>query len=273
MEITQEFNLHNILAEMDVNLSKMQEHRGYKQIGLNIEADWVTPIHLCALAALANNICIDIDCMCKRSVSSYLKRISFPTGTRSVTGSRGTILPLTRLSSKKDDDVLGRYEDRILGRVDSRHRSNFRNSLKYMTSELVTNVREHSHVEDYWLLAQHWPKTDTCEIAIADNGVGYLESYRGTSYEVETHHEAIQNALEGNSSKDWIERGAGVPSTVRIFTEGYGGTVVVMTGDALRIIYGGKSERYRLRSYWPGSLIGLRFDVSNVNILPYLGGY
>ena len=32
MEITQEFNLNNGLAEMDVYLSKMQEHRGYKQI-------------------------------------------------------------------------------------------------------------------------------------------------------------------------------------------------------------------------------------------------
>jgi len=33
MEITQEFNLNNGLPEMDVNLIKMQEHRGCKQIG------------------------------------------------------------------------------------------------------------------------------------------------------------------------------------------------------------------------------------------------
>lgn len=32
MEITQESNPNNGLAEMDVNLSKMQEHRGYKQM-------------------------------------------------------------------------------------------------------------------------------------------------------------------------------------------------------------------------------------------------
>jgi len=32
MEITQEFNLYNVLAEMEVNLNKMMEHRGYKQM-------------------------------------------------------------------------------------------------------------------------------------------------------------------------------------------------------------------------------------------------
>jgi hypothetical protein len=196
----------------------------------------------------------------------------FPRRTRSVSASTGTVLPLTKLNFLNDDDLLGRYEDQIISKVDSSLQSNFRNNLKYMTSELVTNVREHAKVDDYWLLAQHWPKTDTCEIAIADTGVGYLNSYKGTSYEVSTHHEAIQNALEGNSSKNWIERGVGVPSTVRIFTEGYDGTVLVITGDAIRVIQGGKSERYRLNSYWPGTLIGIRFKLKNVNIYPYLSG-
>jgi hypothetical protein len=85
--------------------------------------------------------------------------------------------------------------------------------------------------------------------------------------------DAIQNALEGGSSKNNIERGAGVPSTVRIFTEGYGGKVVVMTGDAIRVIRGNRSEKYSLRSYQPGTLIGLHFDMKKVNIYPYLSGY
>jgi len=275
MEITQEFDLMKILIETDRNLRilKSYSNNGRNSITLNIEADWVTPFHLLAISALSRYYGLKIVCKCKSNVKSYLNRISFPEGTRSVSTASGTALPLTRLNSRNDDDVLGKYEDQIINKVDSGLRSNFRNNLKYMTSELVTNVREHAKVDNYWLLAQHWPRTDTCKIAIADTGVGYLNSYKGTSYEVTTHHEAIQNALEGNSSKDWIERGAGVPSTVRIFTEGYGGTVVVITGDAIRIIRGGKSERFRLNSFWPGTLIGIRFNLKNVNIYPYLSGY
>jgi len=48
---------------------------------------------------------------------------------------------------------------------------------------------------------------------------------------------------------------------------------VVMTGDAIRVIRGSVAEQYSLRSFWLGTLIGLHFDMKNVNIHPYLGGY
>ena len=274
VKITQEFDLMSILAEMDVNLAEMKNRRseGYRRIDLDISANWVTPIHLIALAASSNLHGIRINCNVSNHMTrKYIDRIKFPRGTRSVLSS-GTAIPLTSLDSHKDDNVLDEYDDRILRNVKSQFRKSFRNTLKYMTSELTTNIREHSWSERYWILAQHWPNTATCEIAIADTGIGYLESYRGTDYEVNNHHDAITNALEGRSSKNNVERGAGIPSTVRIFTEGYGGEVVVMTGEAIRIIRGKRSEKYSMRNYWHGSLIGLRFDMKNVNIHPYLSG-
>ena len=275
MKITQEFDLMSILAEMDVNLAEMMggSSAGYRVVDLDVSANWVTPIHLIALAASSKYLGIKIACRISKSKTrAYINRIRFPDGTRDVLSS-GTAIPLTMLDSHRDDDILGEYEARILQDVEKRYRSNFENTLKYMTSELTTNIREHSRSESYWILAQHWPSTDTCEIAIADTGIGYLESYRGTDYEVENHHAAITNALEGRSSKNNVERGAGVPSTVRIFTEGYGGEVVMMTGDAIRVVRGSVSTPYRLRSSWQGTLIGLHFDMKNVNIYPYLGGY
>ncbi len=265
----------SILAEMDVNLAEMNRVRseGERFVDLEVSARWVTPIHLIALAAMSSYLGIQIKCrVLKKRTSDYLNRIRFPSGTRDFISS-GTAIPLTKLESYRDDDILGEYEERVLREVDPRYRANFRINLKYMTSELTTNIREHSKAEQYWILAQHWPRTDACEIAIADTGIGYLESYRGTPYEVDNHHAAIQNALDGLSSKNDVERGAGVPSTIRIFTEGYGGEVVVMTGDAIRVIRGSVSEQYSLRCYWLGTLIGLHFDMKNVNIYPYLGGY
>jgi len=259
---------------MDVNLAEMRTRSslGYMVIDLEVSADWVTPIHLIALAASANNLDIQIKCSSKAQTGRYLNRIKFPSSTRNISSS-GTAIPLTRLNAWRDDDILRAYEERILKTVDRKYRKNFENTLKYMTSELITNIREHSKASDYWILAQHWPTTETCEIAIADTGIGYLESYRGTSYEVDNCHDAIENALEGRSSKNNVERGAGIPSTVRIFTEGYGGEVVVMTGDAMGVIRRGSYDRYQLRSIWQGALIGLRFNLKNVNIHPFLGGY
>ena len=274
VKITQEFQLMNILAEMDVNLAEMRKRssQGYKIIDLEVTADWVTPIHLIALAASANFLDIQIKCSSKIETGRYLNRIKFPYSTRKISSS-GTTIPLTRLNVLRDDYILGAYEERILMIVDKKYRKNFENTLKYMTSELTTNIREHSRASDYWILAQHWPATKTCEIAIADTGIGYLESYRGTPFEVDNCHDAIENALEGRSSKNNIERGVGIPSTVRIFTEGYGGEVVVMTGDAMGVVRKGAYDRYRLRSIWQGALIGLRFNLKNVNIHPFLSGH
>ena len=265
----------NILVELDENLAEMNSRRDKKRraVSLDISATWVTPIHLLALSARANYLGLRINTTAsKRQTRDYLGRIKFPSGTRDVSSS-GTAIPLTMLNTQRDDNLLGEYEDRILREVAPEFRSSFKNTLVYMTSELTTNIREHSQSKQYWILAQHWPKTQTCEIAIADTGIGYLESYKGTSYEVENHHAAIQNALQGRSSKNNVERGAGIPSTVRIFTEGYGGKVIVITGDAIQVIQNGKTEPYRLRSHWNGTLIGIQFNMKNVNIHPYLGGY
>ena len=191
---------------------------------------------------------------------------------KTVDESDPTALPLSKLGTGIDDDVLGRYEETIIANVSPGSKSSFRNALKYLTSELTTNVREHSGVDHYWLLAQYWPSTETCEIAIADIGKGYLESYRGTNYEVNNHHEAIRNAVEGYSSKGWVERGTGIPGTIRLFTEGYGGEIMVYTGDALWHMKERATSRYDVPISWRGVVLGLSFKMRNVNIYPYISG-
>lgn len=156
MKITQEFDLMSILAEMDVNLAEMSKSKsdGDRFIDLDISARWVTPIHLIALAASSRHLGIDIVCnVSKSSTRAYINRIKFPRGTRDVLSS-GTAIPLTRLDSHREDDVLGEYEDRILRDVDSSYRSNFENTLKYMTSELTTNIREHSRSPDLGIICK-----------------------------------------------------------------------------------------------------------------------
>ena len=208
------------LTEMQSNLSVLRRYSaaGKRSIELKIQK-WVTPIGLLPLAIYANQLNMKITIgRNSDTVKRYLGNIRFPEGTTNMDWFVGkSYLPLSRLNIDIDDEVLTSYEKLILdGLKNDEIRDSFQNSLKYLTSELVTNIKEHARVNDYWIQAQYWPKNKTCEIAIADSGVGYLESYKGTSYEVVTHEKAIRNAVEGNSSKGDSERGVGIPARARL---------------------------------------------------------
>jgi len=274
VEIRPWFETLPILADMQSNLGilKHSKDAGKQSVELKVQK-WATPMGLLPIAVYANYLKLSVPYgRNSMSVRTYLDKIRFPKGTTSLNWARSSsYLPLTRLSPESDDDSLTKYEELILKGVKKREiRDSFRNALKYLTSELVTNIREHARTDSYWILAQYWEKTETCQIAIADTGIGYLESYRGTPYEVANYKEAITNAINGNSSKNDVERGAGIPGMVKIFCEGYGGDIVIMSGDALLYLNRESNDFYDLEVPWVGTFIGLQFKLSLINALAYL---
>lgn len=82
-----------------------------------------------------------------------------------------------------------------------------------------------------------------CEIVIADCGIGYRASYKGTKYEVKSDREAIINALVGKSSKRENLRGAGIPSIAKVFIRGYRGKLIIMSGKSIGS-FRNKGSRY-----------------------------
>jgi len=273
MEIQEEFNTLRIVAEMITNLEIMKNHidRGQNEIDLRVKR-WISPMAILPIAVLSyiHNIYVNFSSN-KPNIRSYLNLIRFPRGTQEFTHRGKSYLPISKLPCSIEDNVLSKYEDMILQNIQQKRiRSPLRNSLKYLTSELVTNVREHAQVDEYWILAQYWPRTKTCEIAIADTGIGYRQSYIGTEFEVETHYEAILNAIQGRSSKDPIERGTGIPSMVNIFCKGYGGEIIIMSGDSLIRMKQEEASPYSIDTTWNGAFIGIRFRVSDLNPLVYL---
>jgi hypothetical protein len=276
MEIRQQFNTLQILAEMQRNLGVLKRIKSTSRYSVELKiAKWATPIGLLPLAIYANsqNIVVTTGRNTGK-VKSYLEKIRFPEGTSNLGWFKGSsYLPLSKLNLDDSDETLTQYEELILAGVKNEEiRSSFRNSLKYLTSELVTNIKEHARVDHYWILAQYWPTTKTCQITIADTGVGYLESYRETAYEVTTHKEAIRNAVNGISSKNDVERGAGIPGMIKIFCEGYGGDISIMSGDALLYLNKEKQDFYELDVPWQGAFMGIQFKLSVIDALAYLTG-
>jgi len=260
------------LLELIGNLRELNNARRSQTCVELAEAQWISPISVLPIAVYANHNRIGINCLEEdRSINSYLGTIYFPYGTDELSELEKSYLPITTLScSDKNDCVLNEYEARILNNLPEKERQPFINSLKLLTSELVANIREHAKVDDYWILAQYWDRTRTCEIAMCDTGIGYKESYQGTSFEVEQHIDALRNALQGKSSKDPEERGAGIPTIVRMFVQGYGGEVMIMSGDSLLYVRQRQSTPYRFDLEWQGSFVGIRFKLKAINFYEYL---
>lgn len=244
---------------------------GLNRINIPV-VEWVSPMTFLPLMVHAKDLGIDITYTgANMSVFNYLNIIGFPNGVTNLRHIKNDYLPITRLSCGLENPILGEYEERILRRVSDEARNSFINGLKLLTSELQNNVEEHAKTSHYWIFSQYWNKTKTCEICIADRGIGYKESYNGTPHEVNNHLDAIQNAIKGVSSKTPTERGAGLQTIRNMFINGYNGEMIVMSGDALFYDYQKKTLMFSCPVSWPGSLICLKFRVKNIDVSKYYG--
>lgn len=268
MEIT-EHSTSNRLFELVRNLKEIDRLAASGQSATLQTVEWVYPLSCLPLAVFAEINKIEIKYSGKNiNISSYLDTICFPKGTETL-ATGGNYLPITKIKCGIKNSILSDYEEWILSEVSEKYRKSFINGLKYLTSELQTNVEEHAKIGHYWLLAQYWPKTKVCEICMADTGRGYKESYKGTQFEVESHGDAIRNALDGKSSKKLEGRGAGIPGIIRMFIEGYRGELVIMSGDALLYLSREKQSLYKCPVVWQGSLICLKFTLREIGISKY----
>jgi anti-sigma regulatory factor (Ser/Thr protein kinase) len=113
----------------------------------------------------------------------------------------GRFIPITQI---QDSKTLSRFiEDMIpLLHLDVQQSQ----SIKYIVSELVRNVLEHSASKyGAFVAAQYYPKTNTIRIGIADTGVGIRQTIT-RSHVAKTDADAIRLALTpgitGTTSKE-----------------------------------------------------------------------
>ncbi|MGA2308479.1 MAG: hypothetical protein ABSG57_02885 [Candidatus Bathyarchaeia archaeon] len=274
MEIRHHYGISERIDELVQNLeelnSALRNDIPYTDL---CRADFVTPLSILPLAVFASHNRMNLTCSEKdHDVQSYLSTIGFPNGFEELPSDEKRYLPITRLPPIEQNKVLGKYEDLILEMASSdEYSSSFKLSLKHLTSELVNNVNEHANIDHYWLLAQFWERPHrTCEIVIADCGIGYKASYKGTKYEVKSDRQAIINALVGKSSKKENLRGTGIPSIAKMFIHGYGGKLVIMSGKSLIYDKLGERKEWKLKSQWQGALVGINFNLKKIEFYKYL---
>ncbi|MBI2549327.1 ATP-binding protein [Candidatus Woesearchaeota archaeon] len=162
---------------------------------------WISihPVALCMVAALGLNVkpeeikCEKLEAKSKH----YLERMGLFKFLKIKTDisiiehePAGRFIPLTRIN---DSQELTRFITDIIPllHLDPEHTD----SIKYVISELIRNVLEHSRSEQGAIVsAQYYKKSNTIRIGIVDRGVGIKKTINN-AYPAETHLEAIRLAL------------------------------------------------------------------------------
>lgn len=180
------------------------------------------------------------------SKKSYIPIIAFP----------------ARKNSDEKEDILTIVENLMIRQ--SNIQSNVASGLKYVISETIDNITEHSESDRGFICAQAYPQKGYLDICIADRGITLLGSYQKLAdNEIENDIEAIRAANRGISSKNLPEaenRGYGIYTSKKMLIEGLNGQYMMMSGSSgymkSNTIDGFFNLPQGLR--WNGTIVALR---------------
>lgn len=189
-----------------------------------------------------------------------------------------TYIPVINFPSNAENDekeyILAVVERLLIRQSDIQ--GNVANGLKYMISETIDNITEHSESDRGFICAQAYPRKGYLDICIADNGITLLGSYsKLADNEIESDIEAIKAANRGLSSKnlpDAENRGYGIYTSKKMLVEGLGGQYMMMSGSSgymkSRTIDGFFDLPKNLR--WHGTIVALRIPYGNAPGFNYI---
>ena len=142
--------------------------------------------------------------------------------------------------------------------------ANVAQGLRYMISETIDNIPEHSQAERGFIFAQAYPVGGFLDLCIADNGITLRGSYEKTDQiEVTSDLEAIRAANDRVSSKnrpDCEGRGFGIYTVKKMLTTGLHGQYLIASGDSLYVKGRGYDNYYHIPAglRWDGTIVALR---------------
>ena len=184
--------------------------------------------------------------------------------------SKKTYIPIIVFPADSNNDnkeaISSVVENKIINQ--SNIASNVAQGIKYMISEILDNITEHSESPIGYIFAQAYPQKGYLDICIADQGISLLGSYKKVpGNEILDDVEAMKAANRRISSKNRPEaenRGYGIWTSKRMLVEGLGGQYLMVSGNSAfhkghnfdRIFCLPKGLR------WNGTLVALRIPTN-----------
>lgn len=199
--------------------------------------------------------------------------------------SAGRFIPLTQI---KNSNSLSEFITEIspLLHLEAEHAK----TLRYITSELVRNVLEHSKSEYGAIVcAQYHAKGNIVRIGIADTGIGINESINSFHHpdnELEAIRLALTPGITGTTSKEGgteFNAGAGlffIKSIANVNRDFF----MIYSGNSMYKLLRRKSERIKLHAdpfkdrhskrsdlpYWQGTIVGIDISLDRTQEFPLL---
>jgi hypothetical protein len=147
-------------------------------------------------------------------------------------------------------------------------------AYKYVISELVNNIYEHSEFQHASVMGQKYSQRGYVELCFFDDGITIPGSFlkHGKPFDRKGHNEAILQAIKGASTKPERGRGYGLSTNVEMFRD-IGGEVFIASGYGAIYVDKGSVIPYTLdnSSRMEGTLISLRVEdrARVVNVYDY----
>lgn len=189
-------------------------------------------------------------------------------------------LPITRLDLKDLRDEsrsnLEYIQDNIerkaidMATVLSRNSLQLKKLLKYVLTEIMRNVPEHSNADSIWYCAQYWPTKDRVELAIIDEGIGIKNSLLSNyAYNdiIDSDRTALEYALKpgisskfapgttNNAKDEWANSGFGL-YMISSLCANLEGSFTIASGDSLFEVKKDTSSENLIYTHHPCSISG-----------------
>ena len=148
-----------------------------------------------------------------------------------------------------------------------------KNAFAYIISELTDNILQHSKYSTAFIMVQKYSKKKFTEISIIDNGISIPGSYEKKGYTFRDEV-ALQEAVNGHSTKDEYERGYGLRTTLQLLTKGLNAeTLIISRNSKLNSLPNKTNYDISKSSYnYSGTLISTRipFHEEEIEIHDYI---
>ncbi|RJS92435.1 hypothetical protein CW705_02815 [Candidatus Bathyarchaeota archaeon] len=207
------------------------------------------------------------------NVTNYLLTVTNSSRFELAQRFKKSYLPLVQLPRERKE------ANKILQRIYEMHNDGRdcggENAFKYLIGEIVDNIYEHSEFETSWVMAQAYGSMGFMDICFFDDGITINGCFKKHGMGFKNDCQAIVEAINGASTKG-DQRGFGLNTTMRIFTHGIKGQMLIVSGRGCVMFSKTKQQPYDLGKAYQleGTLVSVRipYPSPEVDIYAYLEG-
>lgn len=253
-------NIQSVFALLNGNLPS-EKIRFAEPIGLSLVQAYCEANHQCLEGYLSQEVLnyLKTTTVCHQKGKPYFPALIFK--------------PSRASSDCTSDSVAAALVQTI--KQESQDAEDFKAYLRYIISELLNNVSDHSKSTfGCSIAAQYYPDNDRAQVAITDGGCGLLATL-SMQYKLVNEKEAIFKAIERevtgsvqNVYTSGAIKNAGIGLfAIKTIIEKTNGRLIIASNDTL-VEFNGDSQPvvYPLSTQWQGTLVAFELSQSELNL-------